>query len=113
MSPAAADVPTVDTLPAHQPASGPVPAEPEHGPAWGEGWCRGVGRRAASGESAGAEMGQQRLSDLAAASIGISEAGPVPRRDALVALTRPSTADRDPFLLPRWQVVQESRYCAI
>jgi hypothetical protein len=35
-SPAAANVSTVDTLPADQPASGPVPAEPEHGPAGAE-----------------------------------------------------------------------------
>jgi hypothetical protein len=35
-SPAPADVSTVDTLPADQPASGPVPTEPEHGPAWGK-----------------------------------------------------------------------------
>jgi hypothetical protein len=48
-----------------------LPAEPEHGPAWGKGRCRAVGRRAASGEAGGAEMGQQRLSDLAAAPIGI------------------------------------------
>jgi hypothetical protein len=34
-SPVPADVSTVDTLPADQPTSGPVPAEPEHGPAWG------------------------------------------------------------------------------
>jgi hypothetical protein len=33
---AAADVSTVDTLPTDQPASRPVPAEPEHGPAWGK-----------------------------------------------------------------------------
>jgi hypothetical protein len=62
-SPAAADVSTVDTL----------PAEPEHGPAWGEGRCRLSGR-AAGGKYAGAEMGQQRLSDLAVAPIGISAA---------------------------------------
>jgi hypothetical protein len=36
MSPAAADVSTVDTLPADQPASGPASAGPEHGPAWGK-----------------------------------------------------------------------------
>jgi hypothetical protein len=35
-SPAAADVSMVDTRPAGQPASGPVPTEPEHGPAWGK-----------------------------------------------------------------------------
>jgi hypothetical protein len=29
-------VSTVDTLPSGQPASGPVPAEPERGPAWGK-----------------------------------------------------------------------------
>jgi hypothetical protein len=34
-SPAPADVSTVDTLPADQPTSGPVPAESEHGLAWG------------------------------------------------------------------------------
>ena len=45
--PAAADVSTVDTLPADTARRG-------------EGRCRAVGRRAAGGESAEAEMGQQQ-----------------------------------------------------
>jgi hypothetical protein len=48
--PAAADVSTVDTLPADTARRG-------------EGRCRAVGPTLLGGESAGAEMGQQRLSD--------------------------------------------------
>jgi hypothetical protein len=81
-SPAAADVSTVDTLPADQPTSGPVPAEPEHGSAWGK---------------AGAELSGAVLqvpnppeprwdsTDLGAAPIGISPARTHRGRHALLA----------------------------